>query len=153
MKCLSTVSILPVVFGLIACGGKESDSASEAEPSSVSRVTVGTFIEQGGDFVDKDADLTYEVGASCQIWARSSQEHGDPPPAGHEGSHDHWNAADGSTYEDGVFTWTEYGPFLTEAEIADACGAGSNPSDPKSVTADDYTEFQEGLFLRIKSVE
>ena len=54
---------------------------------------------------------------------------------------------------DDAFTWTEYGPFLTEAEVAESCASGSNPSEPKTVTADEYTEFQEDLYLRIKDVK
>ena len=150
----ATAALLLPLF--VGCGKDNADSASEgtgAGSATVTRVTVGAYEKQGDEYVDQNADLTYEVGASCQVWSRTALEHGDPPPAGHEGTHDHWNAADDSSYVDGVFTWTEYGPFLTEAEVSDECSAGSNPSEPKSVTADDYTEFQPGLYLRIKSVQ
>jgi hypothetical protein len=74
-------------------------------------------------------------------------------PGHPETPHDHWNAADDSTYIDDAFTWTEYGPYVTEDEIIAACAAGDDPSDPKTVTSSDYTEFQPGLFLKIKSVQ
>ena len=137
------------ILALTACAGT---SGGDTAGDGTTFVTVGAYELVDGDYVDRNADLTYEVGATCQIWSRTSQEHGNPPPEGHEGEHDHWNAADASTYVDGAFTWTEYGPFLTEAEVDAACGAGTDPSDPKTVTAEEYTEFQPGLFLRIKDV-
>ena len=142
--------ILGLTF-LVACGGQKNDSGDEL--LEVSRVTVGAYALEGDDYVDQNADLTYAVGESCQSWSRTSREHGNPPPPGHEGTHEHFNAADASTYVGGVFTWIEYGPYLTADEVFDACSSGTSPSEPKSVTADEYTEFQPGLFLRIKSVE
>lgn len=153
MSVLPTPLFLSLLAALVACSGDKSDSGSEGASSSATRVTVGAYGSEDGNLVDLDADLTYTIGESCQIWSRTAQEHGDPPPAGHEGTHDHWNAADASTYVNGVFTWVEYGPFLTEADVATSCTTGSSPSDPKSVTADEYKEFQPGLYLRIKSVE
>lgn len=131
-----------------------SAAACESEaPEDATFITVGAYQLIDGEYVDRNADLTYEVGASCEIWPRTAQEHGDPPEPGHEGEHDHWNAADQSTYEQGEFTWVEYGPYLTESEVDEACAAGTAPSGPKTVNADDYTEFQPGLYLKIKSVE
>lgn len=110
-------------------------------------VTVGAYEFIDCEYVDRNADLTYEVGATCQIWSRTAQAHeGYPEP------HPHWNAQSNSTYVNGVFTWTEFGPYHTEQEVVDACGSNTNPSEPKSVTAEEYTEFQPGLFLRIKEI-
>lgn len=155
---ITILAVAPV--SALGCGGDKTDSASfegttseEGSSDEVSRVTVVAYQLEGDEYVDRNADLTYEVGADCQIWSRTAQEHGNPPEPGHEGVHDHWNASKDSTYEDETFTWIEYGPFLTENEVADSCAAGSDPSDPKSVRTDEYTEFQPGLYLRIKSVE
>ena len=151
-RCVGILCLATLGAG---CAGSKGDSGNAAtvEDGAVRWVTVGAYQKDGDDYVDRNADLTYEVGASCQIWSRTAQEHGSPPEPGHEGVHDHWNAADGSTYGGGVFTWTEYGPYLTESEVAESCAGGVDPSEPKSVTADAYTEFQPGLYLRIKSVE
>ena len=154
----SSCSLLFAILLGSGCGapGNDDDSAFDAQVSSV---TVGAFERTGGTdqdpvYEDRNVDLTYTVGANCQVWSRTSPPHGNPPEPGHEGNpHDHWNAADDSTYAESEFTWVEYGPFLTESEVIDSCSAGLDGSSPKTVNSVDYTQFQPGLYLKIKSVQ
>ncbi len=53
--------------------------------------------------------------------------------------HDHFNAADETSYVDDVFTWTEYGPEHSQEDIDATCAAGED-GVTKSVNSTDYYE-------------
>ena len=64
------ITILAVApASALGCGGGKTDSASsesttseEGSSDEVSRVTVGAYQLEGDEYVDRNADLTYEVG-------------------------------------------------------------------------------------------
>ena len=157
-----------ISFFLYACGNKSVDTADTATSTDdtatstddtatsteVQYVTVGVYTKDDqGDYIDTGKTLFFEVGVECYSWTRSSQPHesiGNLEAV--EEVHDHYNAGDNTSYVDGVFTWTEYGPEHTQENIDTTCAAGVDGVE-KSVTAEAYYEDHGGLYLKIIAVE
>lgn len=108
--------------------------------SSPEVVTIGVFLPEGDGYKRlEDRDLVMEVGVPCFVWARlTAGTERDP------GEHLHYNAADKTSYVDGVFTWIEYGPEHSDEDIRTRCAIGENPSREKHVTWTEYFEEQHG---------
>ena len=167
------------LFSFLACGDKDQDTAasvdtdttdtdttdtdtSDTEDTSdtadtadeVVTVIIGVYtLDEQGNYVDENADLVFEVGVPCYSWTRTSMGHDAMMNLeAVEGQHDHYNAGDETSYVDGIFTWTEYGPEHSQEDIDETCAAGMM-GVTKSVSSDDYYEDHNGLYLRIKSVE
>ena len=164
-----------VIFGVfllsmaglgMGCGSKSQDSSADTASQvdsavgdtiadeDVKFVTIGVFTkDEQGNYVDSGKTLYFEVGVPCYSWTRSAQPH---EQTGYleavDEVHDHYNAGDETSYVAGVFTWTEYGPEHTQADVDAVCAAGED-GVTKSVTADDYYEDHGGLYLRIISLE
>ena len=155
MKTHNFITIFSIACGiLVACGESKDDTAETTSPPEVTEVTIGVYTkDEQGNYQDTGKTLFFEVGVSCYSWTRQSMPHDE---IGNleaiDDTHDHYNAGDNTSYIDGVFTWTEYGPEHTQGAIDETCAAGVD-GVVKSVHADDYYEDHGGLYLRIISAE
>lgn len=83
-------------------------------------VTVGFFLKDSkgviepmiDDYTGQEAKIAFNLKEDPFIWNRPA----DADEGGEDG-HLHWNAAIGMFYQDGVFSWEEYGPRHSEEEI------------------------------------
>ena len=135
-----------------AGGGRDAptvDTGSTGGPT----VTMGVYRLVGETYEDTGRTLVIEVGESCFTWSRVSPGHDDmgglPPIAE---PHDHFNAADNSSYVDGVVTWTEYGPAHDAPGAQADCARGTDGTT-KMVNADEYFFDHNDVYLRIVSVD
>jgi hypothetical protein len=136
----------------------DSDTTDDpvAPPSAGTvTITVGVYeMDDSGGYTALNVDpLVFDVGVSCQMWDRVARAHGSLGGLdAAEEAHDHFNAGDDTSWVDGTFTWTEYGPehSLGDAEVTCAAGVGGVT---KSVTETDYFEDKPGVYLRIDSVD
>ncbi len=120
---------------------------TDGDDSSVTKVTLGVYTDNGdGTYNDTGKDLVIEVGVECFTWTRTAQADSTVST-----SHDHYNAADDSSYVDGVVTWTEYGPEHSQSDIDATCAAGTGGAT-KTADSTSYTQ-DKNFYLKIKSVE
>jgi hypothetical protein len=128
--------------------GSLTDSVSSCDSTIHTCVTVGVYKFENNDYVDLNKDLIYTVGANCETWTRTA-----PADDVNSESHLHYNAQNGSTYVDGVFTWYEYGPEHDQDSINTTCANGDNAVDgvEKSISTTVY-HAQGNFHLKIKSV-
>jgi hypothetical protein len=130
------------------------DTTIPTDLEEVHFVTIGVFTKNNqGEYDDTGKTLYFEVGVPCYSWTRSAQAHDATEYLEEENEiHDHYNAGDNTSYQDGVFTWTEFGPEHTQEAIESTCNIGEDGVE-KAVTADNYYEDHGGLFLRIIGLE
>ena len=118
-------------------------------------VTVGVFELTASGYVEKlEAALTYEVGATCETWSRTTMG---GPNDSISGSHLHYNAATDSSYDSDTdtFTWTEYGPEHSQAEIEATCAAASAGAVKSVNSTEYYADDHNGAvtYLKITNIE
>jgi hypothetical protein len=153
MKRLRFVEVMPALMlsvCLVACGG-EDDAEGEAksvtcDASTSTCVVLGIYSESGGSYTDLNKDLTFSVGATCESWSRWTEV----ADSHSSERHLHYNAHRDSTYENGTFTWYEYGPEANQADIDATCAAASEGA-MKTANETDYIA-DKNFFVRIKSV-
>jgi hypothetical protein len=146
-------SFLIFIMGCSSKTSSTSDTATSIVNEDVRFVTIGVFTQDQETYVDTGKTLYFEVGTPCYSWTRTAQAHED------NGSleaidevHDHYNSGDNTYYENGSFTWTEYGPEHTQETVETVCANGED-GVTKTVTSDQYYEDHGGLFLKIVSIE
>ena len=125
--------------------------AAKKESGSL-RITVGVYFEENGEYIVQPQQLVFETGTPCFVWSRRA-----PADEDVNEPHLHWNAADDTSYEDGVFRWTEYGPEHSEAAIRERCAAKRDGETGKWVSETEYFREQHWdrppYYLKIKQVE
>lgn len=142
---------------LLPLGMAAADDAGEP----ATRITVGVYFEKDGDHVEQPQELVFETGTDCLVWSRQSPPHETLPGAkGVEAvdePHLHYNAAGKTSFIDGIFRWTEYGPEHTEAAVEERCAADRDDEPDKWVSETEYFREQHydqpPYFLKIKKVE
>ena len=124
---------------------------AEKQANTFTEINDSTISSRGWTMTDTGATYSVEVGKSCYSWSRSSQGH--PAQNGlaeNLNSHDHYNAADQTSYSNGIYNWTEYGPEHSQSEIDTTCGAGTG-GVVKTANSDNYTA-DVTIYLKIDSV-
>jgi len=136
----------------------DDNATSSSTPITNAEKQAGTFTEindstissRGWTMTDTGATYSVEVGKSCYSWSRTTATahtvNGVYYPAGH----DHYNAADQTSYSNSVYNWTEYGPEHSQSEIDTTCGAGTG-GVVKTANSDNYTA-DVTIYLKIDSV-
>ena len=146
---LPTLSAVLMMAVTGACGSDVETGtpmSATCDSSSSTCIVVGIYgQESDGSYTDRDKDLTFTVGATCQVWSRLA-----PADSHSDDSHLHYNAHRDSTYDNGTFTWFEYGPEISQADIDATCAAGSGGAE-KTANETDYIA-DKNFFVRIKSV-
>ena len=137
--------------GISIESSETDDAASEDTNSAITtNVTVGVFSQASdGSYSATGIELVFAVQAECQTWTRTARE---PDEFDSTPGHLHYNAALNTTYDGTTFTWTEYGPEHSQADIEAVCAAGAG-GVTKTVNSIDYREDHPGVFLRITKVE
>lgn len=129
--------------------------------NTVQSVTVGFFLKNAegviepmiDDYTGEEAEITFELGDQF-IWHRPA----DADAGNDEDGHDHWNAAAGMFYHDGVFSWEEYGPCHSEEDVQKLVDTGEG-GVRKAVThghgGDEFGYFLDhhDMLLKITKVE
>ena len=111
----------------------------EKQAGTFEQINDETIAERGWTITDTGSTYTVEVGVHCFSWSRSTQGHPEQDGlAENLNSHDHFNAADETSYVDGIYSWTEYGPEHSQAEIDATCEAGIEGVS-KTANTDNYT--------------
>ena len=132
---------LMMLAGLFTFCSSETTSSS----TTTATVTIGAYTQSGSDYIDTGKDIEHKVGVTYYTWTRTAQN-----DAHQSATHDHYNAGTNSSYANDTFTWTEFGPELSQSEIDTTC-AGGQDGVTKSVTSTTYYEETPGLYLKIKS--
>ena len=112
-------------------------------------VTLGVYDKISEEcFVDLDKDLEMVFGDACHTWSRLADAHDE-----YTEKHDHFNAARDMEYDQQSFTWFEYGPEHSQADIDVTCAAGEDGVE-KTAYWSEYVQQppKRGPWLRIKSV-
>jgi len=148
MRTVSSLILLASGF-FLAVGGAVSLSAS---PDL--RVIVGVYFKVDDDYILQDQELVFDVGVPCYTWHRTSGPHeGDDP---RDEPHEHYNAADETSYIKETFRWTEYGPEHDEKAVKKRCEDGREGEEGKWVNWTDYFPEAHGdndpYYLKIKDV-
>lgn len=129
--------------------------------NSTSIVTVGFFLKNSegviepmiDDYTNKEAKIRFDLTQDPFIWSRPADADSDG-----EDGHLHWNGAIGMFYQDGVFSWEEYGPEHSEEDIRELVAAGKN-GVRKAVThghgGDEFGYFLDhhDMLLKIVAVD
>ena len=153
-----------VVFGAFACGDMKDSSSQDTSGQNAAAddtttehplstgagktVTLGVFTLQDGTYTDTGRTLVFDVGVACFTWTRKAQPHDEYLTV-----HDHYNAADETSYIDDTITWTEYGPGHSQEEIDATCAAGKDGT-VKTANSTTYSSDHGGnIYLRITKVE
>ena len=152
IQCLRFLLLCGVFLFTVSALAKQPATmpAGTANPQVV---VVGVYFEDDGVFTEQPQELKFEVGVHCYTWTRkSSASHDD-----YEEGHLHYNASDESTYEDGTFRWTEYGPEHSQADIDTRCGDAVEGEEGKWVNWTEYFKEDHGVgrpyYLKIKGLE
>ena len=141
-----------LVASVLIFSGCSKDDEEELEPATNNSsksytITVGVYTESGGTYTDQNKDLVFINQADCQSWSRTAQNDGHDTA-----SHDHYNAAKNTVYDDDTETisWDEFGPELDQSSIDATCSAGNNGAT-KTANKTDYS-VDKNFYLKIKSV-
>lgn len=149
----------PTALGAYESQGSVTSEVSGWTCSSLARtstrITVGVFELIGSNYVENvNAALTYEVGATCETWSRTTMG---GPNDSISGSHLHYNAADESYYDSvtDTFGWTEYGPEHSQADIEATCAAATGGAVKTVNSTDYYADDHNGAvtYLKITHIE
>lgn len=127
-------------------GGPGDAAPASCDSSQSTCVVVGVYSYENGEYIDRGKELVFTVGAMCQSWSRWT----DKADIHSDEGHLHYNAHSDSSYQNGVFTWYEYGPEASQAAIEGTCATGVG-GKKKSVSLDAYTP-DKMIYLKIKSV-
>ncbi len=147
----------PLILACLPLPGMAA--ATDAAPPAL-RITVGVYFEKDGQYLEQPQELVFETGMACFVWSRQSPGHetleGAKGLAAVDSPHLHYNAAGQTSFVDGIFRWTEYGPEHDEAAVRERCAADRDGETGKWVSETDYFREQHydrpPYFLRIKSV-
>lgn len=135
-----------LIINLLGCS--KDDSGVEEINSTSWTITVGAFSLNNGIFTALGNELIFDSKEECQVWSRTAQ--GDNH---NSNSHLHYNAAADVSYDNTliIFSWTEYGPEITQASIENTCSDGVNGV---SKVVNDYNYYQDkpNVYLKITNV-
>jgi hypothetical protein len=135
-----------LIINLLGCS--KDDSGVEEINSTSWTITVGAFSLNNGIFTALGNELIFDSKEECQVWNRTAQ--GDNH---NSNSHLHYNAAADVSYDNNliIFSWTEYGPEITQASIENTCSDGVNGV---SKVVNDYNYYQDkpNVYLKITNV-
>ncbi|MDB4539602.1 hypothetical protein OAG16_02355 [Saprospiraceae bacterium] len=135
-----------LIINLLGCS--KDDSGVEEINSTSWTITVGAFSLNNGIFTALGNELIFDSKEECQVWSRTAQ--GDNH---NSNSHLHYNAAADVSYDNNliIFSWTEYGPEITQASIENTCSDGVNGV---SKVVNDYNYYQDkpNVYLKITNV-
>ena len=135
-----------LIINLLGCS--KDDSGVEEINSTSWTITVGAFSLNNGIFTALGNELIFDSKEECQVWSRTAQcdNH-------NSNSHLHYNAAADVSYDNNliIFSWTEYGPEITQASIENTCSDGVNGV---SKVVNDYNYYQDkpNVYLKITNV-
>jgi len=143
------ISLLITTILIINLLGSSKDDSGVEEINSTSwTITVGAFSLNNGIFTALGNELIFDSKEECQVWNRTAQ--GDNH---NSNSHLHYNAAADVSYDNNliIFSWTEYGPEITQASIENTCSDGVNGV---SKVVNDYNYYQDkpNVYLKITNV-
>ena len=135
-----------LIINLLGCS--KDDSGVDEINSTSWTITVGAFSLNNGIFTALGNELIFDSKEECQVWNRTAQ--GDNH---NSNSHLHYNAAADVSYDNNliIFSWTEYGPEITQASIENTCSDGVNGV---SKVVNDYNYYQDkpNVYLKITNV-
>lgn len=141
-----------LMVSLLACKKEEEvEEVVETEQSSSSdsswTITVGAYSLSNGVYTDLGNELVFDSQEECQTWSRTAQ--GDAHDAN---AHQHYNAAANVSFVSSstTFTWTEYGPEVSQSAIETTCANGAN-GVTKTVNNNSYYQDKPNVYLKIKS--
>ncbi|MDG2418921.1 MAG: hypothetical protein P8M17_08020 [Saprospiraceae bacterium] len=135
-----------LIINLLGCS--KDDSGVEEINSTSWTITVGAFSLNNGIFTALGNELIFDSKEECQVWSRTAQGNNH-----NSNSHLHYNAAADVSYDNNliIFSWTEYGPEITQASIENTCSDGVNGV---SKVVNDYNYYQDkpNVYLKITNV-
>jgi hypothetical protein len=144
-KLIILITII-LMINLLAC--TKDDVADEENDNTTWIITVGAFSLNDGIYTALGNELIFDSKEECQTWSRTA------PGDNHDSnSHLHYNAAANVSYDNNstTFSWTEYGPEITQTSIENTCSNGANGVS-KTVSNNSYYQDKPNVYLKITSV-
>jgi hypothetical protein len=124
---------------------------SEKKAGTFTEINDATITSRGWTMTDTGATYSVEVGKSCYSWSRTTAVAHTVNGVSYPAGHNHFNAADNTSYANGVYNWTEYGPEHSQSEIDATCSAGKE-GVVKTANSDNYTA-DVNIYLKISTVD
>jgi hypothetical protein len=125
-------------------------SNSEKQAGTFNQINDATIASHSWTMSDTGNTISVVVGKSCSSWSRTTSVSHTVNGVTYNAGHYHYNAADNTSYENGVYSWTEYGPEHSQTEIDTTCTAGDGGIN-KTVNSDNYTA-DVTIYLKIDKV-
>ena len=124
---------------------------SEKQAGTFEQINDATISSRGWKMTDTGKTYSVDVGVPCDSWERTETGHGAQGNLeANYNSHSHYNAADNTSYVNGIYSWTEFGPEHTQANIDTTCSIGTGGVN-KTANSDNYTA-DVNIYLKIDSV-
>ena len=123
---------------------------AEKQAETFTEINDSTITSRGWTMTDTNATYSVEVGKSCYSWSRTTSVSHVVDGVSYSAGHYPFNAADNTSYANGVYNWTEYGPEHSQSEIDTTCAAGTE-GKVKTANSDNYTA-DVTIYLKIDSV-
>jgi len=120
----------------------------ESTSNTTWTITVGAFTLNNGTYTATGNELVFDSNEECQTWSRTAQADNH-----NSNTHLHYNAAANVLFDNSstTFSWTEFGPELSQNAIENTCSNGANGVD-KTVNDNSYYQDKPNLYLKIISV-
>jgi len=147
MNVNNLLAIALLLIIAFACD-KDEQALNNENDDRTWTIRVGAFTLDNGAYTATGHELVFHSKEDCQTWSRTAQ--GDQHDAN---AHLHYNAATDVDYDHAsvVFSWTEYGPEISQSLIETTCDNGLNGAR-KTVSEDSYYQDKPNLYLKITSV-
>jgi hypothetical protein len=124
---------------------------AEKQANTFTEINDSTISSRGWKMTDTGKTYSVDVGVPCDSWERTETGHGAQGNLeANYNSHSHYNAADNTSYVNGIYSWTEFGPEHTQANIDTTCSIGTGGVN-KTANSDNYTA-DVNIYLKIDSV-